>query len=356
MPTLPDTADFDASTLFGSVPTVSELPRAASEQAPSLSIFDACHLGVVLRAVLLVQLIMAVVAMFATDTVVDWLVFFAALTGGVLPATLVWLLTACSLKRWLAQLPLPHQWFIGILLGALGGVYACGVWVMTGLIRPAPWYASAAAGALLSAALVAGLMWRSKARTPTAITARLAELQARIRPHFLFNTLNSAIALVRQEPAKAEAMLEDLSELFRHALLESSDSVTLGQEITLAQRYLAIEEIRFGNRLRVQWELDPQAAKAKLPPLLLQPLVENAVKHGVEPNAAGAHVKISTARRNNRVVVKISNTAPAGAGKRGHGLALLNVRERLSLLHDVQAQFQSGLKDGVFQVRLEIPL
>ena len=119
---------------------------------------------------------------------------------------------------------------------------------------------------------------------------------------------------------------------------------------------MAIEQIRFGDRLQVQWNLDPEANNAKLPPLLLQPLVENAVRHGVEPSAGGAQVKISTVRRGSVVVLKVTNSTPAGVGERGHGLALANVRERLALLHDVQAQFKTAFKDNIFQVRLEIPL
>jgi two-component system, LytTR family, sensor histidine kinase AlgZ len=184
----------------------------------------------------------------------------------------------------------------------------------------------------------------------------LAELQSRIRPHFLFNTLNSAIALVRAEPAKAETLLEDLSDLFRHALMDQGSAVTLAEEIALARRYLAIEQVRFAERLRVEWSLDPSADSARLPPLLLQPLVENAVRHGVEPSATGAHIRVSTQRRGAMVVLKVSNTVPAGQGTEGHGLALRNVEERLSLLHDVQARFRHGLKDGVYQVRMEFPL
>ncbi len=324
--------------------------------APSLrtSMFDACHVGVVLRAVLFVEVVAGVVAMFSAGQPIDWLMRFALLTGAVLPATLGWLIAACVLKRYLARLGNTSQWLAGIGLGALAGLYGCGLLVLMGLLKPAPLAASAAAGALLSSVLLAGLFWRAKARTPAATAARLQELQSRIRPHFLFNTLNSAIALVRDQPLKAEAMLEDLSELFRHALADPAESVTLAQEIALAQRYLAIEEVRFGERLRVEWSLDPHADQARLPPLLLQPLVENAIRHGVEPSATGAQVKISTHRRGSVVVVKVSNSMPGGSGKRGNGLALANVRERLLLLHDVQARFQTVFKDGVYQVRLEI--
>ncbi|UUZ63050.1 histidine kinase [Polaromonas sp. P1-6] len=317
--------------------------------------FDACHVGVVLRAVLFVEAVVGVGAMFGAGEVVDWLLRFSLLTGGVLPATLAWLIAACALKGYLSRLQPSLQWLAGIALGVAAGLYGCGMLALMGLLQPAPWWASAAAGALLSAMVLAGLFWRAKARTPAATTARLAELQSWIRPHFLFNTLNSAIALVRAEPAKAEAVLEDLSELFRHALADPAESVTLGQEIALAQRYLAIEQVRFGERLQVQWSLDASASQAKLPPLLLQPLVENAVKHGVEPSASGAQLKISTLKRGSMVVIKVTNSTPAGAGERGHGLALANVRERLHLLHDVQAQFRVVFKDGIFQVRLEVP-
>ena len=317
--------------------------------------FDVCHVGVVLRAVLFVQSVVAVVAMFGASQPLDWLLRFSLLTGGMLPATLAWLISACALKARLAQLKPLAQWLAGISLGALAGLYGCGLLSFMGMLKPAPWFAGAAAGALVSGVMLAGLFLRARARMPAATAARLAELQSRIRPHFLFNTLNTAIALVRAEPLKAEAVLEDLSELFRSALADQTESVTLRQEITLAQRYMAIEKIRFGERLQISWHLDPSAMQAQLPPLLLQPLVENAIKHGVEPSATGAQVKISTERRGSTIVVKVSNTTPAGAGERGNGLALGNVRERLLLLHDVQAKFQTVYKEGVFQVRLELP-
>ena len=346
---------FAESTLQGSLTPLDDGLSIAYGAPARPNIFDACHVGVVLRAVLFVESVVGVGAMFVASQPLDWLLRFSVLTGGVLPATLAWLIAACALKARLARLRPSFQWLAGIALGAAVGLYGCGLLSLMGLLQPAPWFASAAAGALMSGMLLAGLFWRARARTPAATAARLAELQSRIRPHFLFNTLNSAIALVRAEPLKAEAVLEDLSELFRSALADPAESVTLGQEIALAERYMAIEKIRFGERLNISWQLDAHAMHARLPPLLLQPLVENAIKHGVEPSAAGAEVKISTERRGSTVVVKVSNTTPAGAGERGHGLALGNVRERLLLLHDVQARFQTVFKDGVFQVRLELP-
>ena len=319
-------------------------------------VFDACHVGVVLRAVLFVEAVVAVGAMFGAATLMDWITRTALLTGGAFPATLVWLIVACSLKILLARLPAVAQYVAGVLIGALAGLYGCGVLALVGLVDAAPWVACAFSGALLAAVLVAALVLRAKGTTPAATTARLAELQSRIRPHFLFNTLNSAIALVRAEPAKAEALLEDLSDLFRHALIDHGESVTLADEITLAERYLAIEQVRFGDRLQLEWVLDPSANLARLPPLLLQPLVENAVRHGVEPSDTGARVRISTQRRGSNVVIKVTNTVPSGQGEEGHGVALDNVRDRLRLLHDVQGQFRSVLKDGVYQVRIEVPI
>ena len=333
--------------------------KPATPPTPASStvlVFDACHVGVVLRAVLFVEAVVVVGAMFGAPTFFDWLARLSLLTSGALPATLVWLISACSLKKVLARWRPVAQQIAGVSLGAVAGLYGCGVLSLVGLLTPAPWLASAFSGALLSALLVAALVLRAKGKTPAATTARLSELQARIRPHFLFNTLNSAIALVRAEPRKAEALLEDLSDLFRHALMDQGESVTLADEIALAQRYLAIEQVRFGERIRVEWVLDPAASLARLPPLLLQPLVENAVRHGVEPSPAGADIKVSTQRRGSTVVIKVTNTVPSLASVQGNGVALANVRDRLSLLHDVQGQFQSALKDGVFQVRIEVPV
>lgn len=329
--------------------------------APVVRVFDACQVGTVLRAVLVVQGALACGALFVAATPLNWLGHWALWTGGALPGTLGWLLLVCSLQVPLQRLPRSGQYAAGTGLGALAGLGAGALLDALGALGPAPpWLACAASGGMLAQLLVMGLVRRAQARQPTTTAARLAELQSRIRPHFLFNTLNSAIVLVRAEPEQAETLLEDLSDLFRHALREPGEAVTLDDEIALAQRYLAIEAVRFGERLQVDWALDPAAGQALLPPLLLQPLVENAVKHGVEPCPDGGRLRIETLRKGARVVVRLHNTVPATRSATvpapgGHGMALANVRERLALLHDLSCEFHAGPSADGYAVRLVLP-
>jgi len=197
---------------------------------------------------------------------------------------------------------------------------------------------------------------RAAAAQPEEVSARLADLQSRIRPHFLFNALNTALALVQVDPRQAEAVLEDLSQLFRVALAEPGSAVTLDEEIELAQRYLAIEKLRFGDRLQVSWDLDPAAAQAPVPPLVLQPLVENAVRHGIEPAVRGGRIQVRTRVARGMAEVVVTNTLPDEPGRRGAGIALANVAERLRLLHDVAAVLETGIVDGRYRARIVVPL
>lgn len=327
---------------------------------PGTPLFDVCQIGVVLRTVLAVQAVVAVAALYVSADLLAWLLLTATLTGGALPGTLSWLVAACAGRRWLARRSARTQFLAGALLGLLSGLYGCALLHWAGVISEAPWLASALTGAMFAAGVMIVLVLRASGRTPAATTARLEELQQRIRPHFLFNTLNSAIALVRHEPAKAETLLEDLSELFRSALADPDESVNLADEIALAERYLAIEQVRFGSRLRVRWSLDPRADGARLPKLLLQPLVENAVKHGVEPSPKGARLRVRTELRGQRVVIEVVNSLPPllwaeAPLPRGHGIALANVRDRLRLLYDMQASFRAGVEGDSYRVRIEVP-
>jgi two-component system sensor histidine kinase AlgZ len=211
----------------------------------------------------------------------------------------------------------------------------------------------------MAALLWAWLELRARIWDPANASARLAELQSRIRPHFLFNALNTALALVRVDPERAENVLEDLAELFRVALAEAGASVSLQDEIELARRYLAIEQVRFGARMQVRWDIDTRVYAARVPPLVLQPLVENAVRHGIEPATGGGLVIIRAQVQRGQVVVVVSNTLSEEPGSPGHGMALHNVRERLRLLHDVGAQCDvwrdSGPDGDMFHARLVVP-
>jgi two-component system sensor histidine kinase AlgZ len=197
---------------------------------------------------------------------------------------------------------------------------------------------------------------RARLWQPVDASVRLAELQSRIRPHFLFNALNTALALVRVDPARAEGVLEDLAQLFRVALADAGDSVSLDEEIDLAQRYLAIEQIRYGKRLQVSWDIDARVGRARVPPLVLQPLVENAVRHGVEPSVQGARIWVQAELKRGQAVVLVSNTLPDAPSAPGHGMALGNVRERLRLLHDVAGQCDVWREGGLFRARIIVPL
>lgn len=344
------------TSILGFEPTTPEPDTLAPLFDPE-RMFDVCHVGLVLRAVLGVQVLLGLGLSLAAQNFAQWVEMLASGTVVSLTAVLLWLLLVCAAKRPLARLAESWQWLGLSVLGA-----GCGLagWQFLALAsdEPTPLFRLVSIGligAAGSAMLLAWLKLRERSQRPAAALAQLVELQSRIRPHFLFNTLNSAIALVQVAPNKAEAMLEDLSELFRVALADSQAAVSLAEEIELARRYLDIEQMRFGERLRVRWELDPAAGRAKLPPLLLQPLVENAVRHGVEPNDAGGEVLISTAMRGAEVEVKVVNSVGAPARTVGHGLALRNVRQRLRLMHDVAARFELDPAPGRFTVRILLP-
>jgi two-component system sensor histidine kinase AlgZ len=277
--------------------------------------------------------------------------------------TLLWLVAVCAVKGPLRRLAAAPRAAAVLGLGAAAALLAAvPLWwaelaPTAGGLRVA---AVAGGGVAFAALLWAWLDLRSRIWHPADASARLAELQSRIRPHFLFNALNTALALVRADPPRAEAVLEDLAEIFRTALADVGASVSLADEVALARRYLAIEQIRFGARLRVDWHIDPRTAAARVPPLVLQPLVENAVRHGVEPSPAGGRVRITAAVQRGQAVLTVTNTVGDEPGAPGHGMALHNVRERLRLLHDVAAQcdvWREPTADGdLFHARIVLPL
>jgi two-component system, LytTR family, sensor histidine kinase AlgZ len=204
--------------------------------------------------------------------------------------------------------------------------------------------------------------WRRQVLAETG--ARMAALQARIRPHFLFNSLNTIAALVAADPARAEGAVEDLADLFRAALMAGDDLAPLGEELLLCERYLALEALRLGERLRVEWLLAEDLPRdAPVPPLILQPLLENAVYHGIEGLAEGGTISIAATSENGRVVFVLANPCaapstrhPAGESERPHlGMALTNIRDRLAAHYGAAAGLECEAAGQRYQVRIWWP-
>jgi two-component system sensor histidine kinase AlgZ len=346
-----------ASTGFASTRFDPLAEERARMKAQAAAAFDVCHPALALRAVLLVQAALAIVALGGAQTLADWGARQAVLTFGGVLATVLWLVVVCALRQALRRQEAAPRAVVVLGLGMASALVAWAPLAWAGLARDGLLRASgvALAGLACAALLWAWLDLRSRMWHPANAAARLAELQSRIRPHFLFNALNTALALVRVDAARAEAVLEDLAELFRVALADAGASVSLEEEIELARRYLAIEEVRFGKRLVVEWEIDPRVHAARVPPLVLQPLVENAVRHGIEPATEGGRINIRARLNRGQVVLVVSNTLGEEPGSPGHGMALHNIRERLRLLHDVAAECDVPRENGLFQARIVLP-
>lgn len=353
-------ADSFAFAATGFDPLRQERERERERAALAL---DLCQPAVALRVLLFVQLALALGVLWQVRGPGQWLgLQSAAAFAGLLGAG-AWLVLACALRSVLLGWGGLARTAVLMGLGAMAAAMSWWPLHAAGL-GPAlsSWQglALATTGAAFAGLVLAWADWRARLWQPSESKVRLAELQSRIRPHFLFNALNTAVALVQVEPRQAERVLEDLAELFRAALNEQGASVPLADEVQLAERYLAIEQVRYGARLQVQWDVDPSAGTARVPPLVLQPLVENAVRHGVEPAAGPATVWVQVAVRRGQAVVLVSNTVPLEASQPGAGLALANVKERLRLLHDVAGQldtWRDTTPEGeVHRARIVVPL
>lgn len=198
--------------------------------------------------------------------------------------------------------------------------------------------------------------WRNQIER--AAESRIAALQARIRPHFLFNSMNTIAALIRSEPLAAEQAVEDLSDLFRASLAHAGQHNTLREELEIARVYERMEQQRLGSRLTVEWQVDALPEDVRLPGLTLQPLLENAIYHGIEPLEQGGVVTIrGTTDNAGRVTMRVTNPVPVAGRHRsqGHQLALDNIRQRLALAFGDQAGLSVSHTDERFEVTLQFP-
>ncbi len=199
---------------------------------------------------------------------------------------------------------------------------------------------------------------RWRAQVQAVAQARMDALQARIRPHFLFNSMNSIAALVRRDPAAAEQAVEDLSELFRAALGQDIGADTLAGEIHLAQRFLGIEQLRLGPRLRVRWDgAAGLPLELPMPRLVLQPLLENAVVHGIARLPEGGEITVTLRVEGGRLRVEVANPFPVDVpGHTGNGHALASIRQRLEHRFGRDVRMTASTERGYYRVRLDLPL
>jgi two-component system sensor histidine kinase AlgZ len=315
---------------------------------------DFRNLGVTARALIGVNLL-ALAAMLFTET--DWgnlpsaFVMKAALFEPPLVASLALLYIGTP---WLLRMP---YWSGCMVVVAVVLASASATHVVMGEISQGSLARTLLLAASTAIVMLAYLRLHTKAYSPALAEARLQALQARIRPHFLFNSRNAVLALIRRDPRRAERTLEDLADLFRALMSDGRNLVRLADELHLIERYAAIEQLRLGERLRMSWDLDNAPMDAMLPALVLQPLLENAVYHGVEPGTGTGDVLVRVVRRGDRVLIRIENPwlQPGSGTRAGNHMALDNIRERLMLFFDDEARLETRVADARYQVDIDIP-
>ena len=319
-------------------------------------------------------------------------VLFALLLVGALTVTLMWLapgndgdlrdysiavlftswlsvlltVALCKLRPWMQRLPSlwPYAAVWLLLVTTVGASAALLGWIDHNLgagLSPAPHFGFVRDSMLATGLLGAGLLryfyvvaqWQ--VRVAAAAQAQVAALQARIRPHFLFNSMNAVAALIRVDPDAAERTVENLAELFRAALGSDLAALsTLGEEWALVDRYLDIEALRLSDRLRVQRDIDVPA-DLPLPHLLLQPLVENAIRHGIQPLREGGTIRLGGTRVPGGVEIVIDNPLADAPAVPGNGHGLRNVRERVRFHFGERASVRAEASDGRFVVTMFLP-
>lgn len=331
--------------------------RRLSDGADFPVLPDCCNAGTVVRVLvpLNVSVLLVLWLAEARDAQV-WRVSGSVLDVNVTAAASLFLL--CSLRQLVNGARRAVQWLCALGVPVLVSVAVASIgveqWNSSAFLVPiVPRVLLVMA---VTFVLIEFLRLRQLSLQPSQAEGRLQALQARIRPHFLFNSLNTVLGLMRVDPRKAESTLENLADLFRVFMKDSRELVPLDDEVLLCREYLTIEKLRLTDRLSVRWEIDNMPGDALLPSLLLQPLLENAVHHGIEPAVHPGEIVVSISRSGDRVRVEIVNPLPSsGPGRTGNHMALSNIRERLDLTFDVEGQLETSSDGGYFRVTVQFP-
>lgn len=331
---------------------------------------DFCGVRMVFVVVLIAELLAIILTLSETAYFGNWASDLALKSLFIQWAALFSVAALCLARRWLNSLP--DHWAAG--LGYLLVLTVCLLiselaWRLLGeegmrtfttqshgvfLLRTMG--ISAIVSALALRYFYVQHQWRKHIESEAE--SRIQALQARIRPHFLFNCLNTIASLARSRPPLAEEAIEDLSDLFRISLKDAKQLSTLRDEVDLCRRYLRIEMHRLGQRLHVEWNVDTLPQDARLPPLLLQPLIENAIYHGIELLPDGGVIHISGRINDNRLMLCVDNPLPPeGQMRHHHGnqLAQENTAQRIFAFFGDQGSFKTDIHNNRYHVEMGIP-
>lgn len=347
------------------------------------------NLGIVLRILLISNSLAVLQAILQANSWADVAQRLMQIVTLLTPVLLTSLLLLCAAQPWLNRLPYRQGVLatMAVVVILTLSIYEYGSDIYNPLGDRSHYFDEARyalLGMLVCAILLLYFRLRARMLSRALHEARLQVLRARIRPHFLFNTINAVLGIVRTQPKQAETALEDMADLFRMAMSDARDLVPLSREIKLSKQYIALEQLRMGERLGVEWQMHDLPEKALIPPLLLQPLLENAVYHGIEALPQGGTIRIVLRRSGDELRLTVENPcverSPASGGEHGEGehrrvyepentitqnagklqrsnnkMALLNIRERLDLLFDAEARYKVESGNNFYRVEIVLP-
>jgi two-component system, LytTR family, sensor histidine kinase AlgZ len=350
-------------------------PEHSRVDARDFFLPDFCAARAVLAIVLIAALLGFVLALARQSSHGTFWFDLARTTAFLLWAGLLCAAVLCRSRSWLAgkSLHASIAWSLTLMVGTvallseavylLGRLWAAQLDAPSAILPDSHWsfvlpnaLIAAVVGALALRYFYVSQQWRRSVELEAR--ARIRALQARIRPHFLFNSMNTIAALTRSNPAQAEAAIEDLSDLFRVSLSDARAQITLEEEVEIARTYQRIEQLRLGDRLQVRWDVDDLPPHCVVPSLLLQPLLENAIGHGIEPLPQGGIVDVRGRFDDGAIVLEVTNPKPSGtppAPRRGHRMALDNIRQRLDLAFPGRATVTVDDAERRYTVRLRFP-
>ena len=332
--------------------------RPIIRQNPDLpALPDFRNLGVILRVLVAANAAAAIAALLEAPRLELWPAEFLDNVSVLQPQLMLQLALLYAIQPWLERQPYATgAWLVA------GTTVICGIAVhalidATHIVRAGDLLRALLLGLLVTAALLFYFRLRAKALSPSITEARLQALQARIRPHFLFNSITAVLSLVRSNPRQAEVALEDLADLFRVLMRDNRELTPLKDEVELCRQYLELEKLRLGERLQVEWHLQSMPGDALVPPLVLQPLLENAVYHGIEPSSSPGVVSINIFVKDRDVHAVLRNPYQANGGRHhaGNKMAIANVRERLALHFDAEGALESRVVANAYEVHLRMP-